>query len=233
VSLDAFAVQNDAFRGKGNFDAAMRALELYRAAGFDPKVLLTVTRQTLPGLERFLIFLIERGFTSLNVHWFRPIGRGRGHDEWSVNAVEIGQSIRRAFARFGVGEVRFCDQDGGEQQQNCGVGRFLNIMPNGDVFPCHVLTDPEFRCGNVRTQKLMDICRQNGLLGQLAGLDFSTIARQEPGVSDLTKAGACLGAVYAEKPELRVWRDHLSLPAVQELTGVLIPPPVATKSGAA
>jgi radical SAM protein with 4Fe4S-binding SPASM domain len=40
-------------------------------------------------------------------------------------------------------------------------------MPNGDVFPCHVLTEREFRGGNVREQSLVEICRRNGLLGQL------------------------------------------------------------------
>lgn len=132
LSLDAFAARNDAFRGAGNFDAAIRALEVYRAFGFDLKVLLTITRETLPELEEFLIFLIKRGFSSINVHWFRPIGRGRGHEEWCVNASEINQSIRQAFARIGA---RLPDSDVQESQPNCGVGRFLNIMPNGDVFP--------------------------------------------------------------------------------------------------
>lgn len=212
ISLDSFALQNDAFRGVGNFDAAMRALDVYREVGFDPKVLVTVTRQTLPDLEEFLIFLVERGFISINVHWFRPIGRGKGHGEWSVNGPEIKQAIQRAFARFGAGQAPSVDSDEVGSQCHCGVGRFLNIMPNGDVFPCHVLTSSEFRCGNVRTQNLQDICRCNGLLGQLAGLDFHAMARQEPSVAELTKADTCLGTVYSEKPDLSVWRKNLSLP---------------------
>lgn len=215
VSLDGFAKQNDVFRGAGNFDAAMRALEIYRAVGLDPKVLLTITRQTVPDLEEFLIFLIGRGFISINVHRFRPFGRGRKHEEWCASGVEIKQPIRRALARFGAAETAPPDSGEEDSRHHCGVGRFLNIMPNGDVFPCHVLIDPEFRCGNVRTQSLLDICRRTGLLGELAGLDFRTMARQEPGVMDLTRVDACLGAVYAGNRDLRVWRDHLSLPLVQ------------------
>lgn len=51
------------------------------------------------------------------------------------------------------------DPPGPESCSNCGVGSFLNIMPNGDVFPCHVLTQREFRCGNVREDGLLEICR--------------------------------------------------------------------------
>lgn len=215
VSLDAFATKNDAFRGAGNFEAAMRALYIYRDAGFDPKILVTVTRQALPDLEEFLLYLIERGFISINVHWFRPIGRGAGHEEWCVNGAEIKLAVDQAFTRLGVQQPPLADSVETESQSHCGVGQFLNVMPNGDVFPCHVLTDPEFRCGNVRTQNLVDICRRNGLLGELAGLDFRSMARQEPGVAELTKPDTCLGAVYAEKRDLSVWRTHLSLPIIR------------------
>src|SRR5712692_6440093 len=60
VSLDAFAERNDAMRGRGNFEAAVRALEYYYAVGFEPKVLITITSQSLPDLEALLCFLIEK-----------------------------------------------------------------------------------------------------------------------------------------------------------------------------
>jgi MoaA/NifB/PqqE/SkfB family radical SAM enzyme len=62
-------------------------------------------------------------------------------------------------------------------------------MPNGDVFPCHVLTEREFRCGNVREQRLVEICRRNGLLGQLRRLDFHTLAQADERVAGLTRPG--------------------------------------------
>lgn len=51
VSLDAMRERNDALRGEGNFDAAVRALETYYAVGSEPKVLVTVTAHGLPDLE--------------------------------------------------------------------------------------------------------------------------------------------------------------------------------------
>jgi radical SAM protein with 4Fe4S-binding SPASM domain len=88
---------------------------------------------------------------------------------------------------------------------NCGVGSFLNIMPNGDVFPCHVLTQREFRCGNVRERSLLDTCRRSGLLGQLEALDFRELARQDERLSPLAHTNVCMGNVYANTKTLPVW----------------------------
>lgn len=89
-------------------------------------------------------------------------------------------------------------------------------MPNGDVFPCHVLTEREFRCGNVREQSLLEICRRAGLLGELRALDFQELARQDERVAPLTNPGTCMGNAYAKTRELPVWRKNLPTLHVNE-----------------
>lgn len=210
VSLDGLAPRNDSNRGTANFEAAMRALETYRAVGFEPKVLVTVTRQTLPDLEELICFLVENRFSSININPFRPLGRGALHSDWCVSDSEITLAMKNARFRFCHDEVNASESSEAKSQGHCGVGRFINIMPNGDVFPCHVLTDREFRCGNVRQQLLSDICRGTGLLGQLAGLDFHYMAYEEPRVVQLTKLKACLGTVFSGSRELAIWRKHLT-----------------------
>lgn len=186
VSLDAMAARNDALRGEGNFEATVRALEIYYAVGFEPKVLITVTAHSLPDLEKLLYFLIEKKITRVNLNVFRPIGRGWGHWNWRVNPAEVQAAVRRAWVRSYPDLPISPDTLGSESCSNCGVGSFLNIMPNGDVFPCHVLTGREFRCGNVREQSLVEICRCNGLLGELQVLDFYELVRQDERLMPLT-----------------------------------------------
>ena len=96
-------------------------------------------------------------------------------------------------------------------QSHCGVGQFLNILPNGDVFPCHVLTEPEFLCGNVRERPLREICNRNGLLGALADSDFRKLAMQEGQVESLIQPYSCMGEVYAKTRGLAVWRNNFPL----------------------
>ena len=96
VSIDALEARNDALRGAGNFAAAMRALEIYYSVGFEPKVLVTVTAQSLPDLEELLCLLLEKKLTRINLNGFRPVGRGRGHWELMVNPDDVREVLRKA-----------------------------------------------------------------------------------------------------------------------------------------
>lgn len=217
VSIDALEARNDALRGAGNFAAAMRALKTYYSVGFEPKVLVTVTSQSLPDLEELICFLIEKRLTRIKLNGFRPIGRGREHWELMVNPDDVRTAVQKARARcypnadappHAPAEP---NEPEVESQTNCGVGSFLNIMPNGDVFPCHVLTQSEFRCGNLREQSLVEICRRTGLLGQLSRLDFKELAKQEGQLAPVLKSGACMGEVYAKTRSLPVWSNSIPL----------------------
>ena len=211
VSLDALPERNDAMRGRGNFEAAMRALECYYAVGFEPKVLVTITSMSLPDLEELICFLVKRRFRRINLNGFRPIGRGEGHGDWTPNPADIKAMVSNAWRRSHPAESEPVDPPAIEPSCNCGVGRFLNILPNGDVFPCHVLTQPEFRCGNVRKERLLHICSRGGLIGTLARLDFRELVKAEGRLAPLTKKGACMGGVYAKTSDLPVWRERINV----------------------
>lgn len=210
VSLDALPARNDALRGVGNFEAAVRALETYYSVGFEPKALVTVTAHSLPDLEELLCFLIEKKITRINLNAFRPIGRGKGHGELVANPNDIRAAVRRAWMRCYPDQSLPPEASQPEICSNCGVGSFLNIMPNGDVFPCHVLTQREFRCGNVREQGLLEICHRNGLLGQLQTLNFQELARQDECLAPLTRPN-CMGEIYAKTKAMPVWQHTLPL----------------------
>jgi hypothetical protein len=79
-----------------------------------------------------------------------------------------------------------------------------------------VLTEREFRCGNVREQGLLEICQRNGLLAELQALDFQELARQDERVTPLTKPNTCMGNVYAKTRELPVWKRNLPTLQVNE-----------------
>ncbi|MBI4673447.1 MAG: radical SAM protein [Chloroflexi bacterium] len=209
VSIDALAARNDALRGEGNFDAAMRALDEYYRVGFEPKVLVTVTQTSSPDLTDLLVLLISKKLTRININLFRPIGRGKGQRELMANPAEVRAAVRRAWERAYPDKPIPPDPPEPDSCAKCGVGSFLNIMPNGDVFPCHVLTDREFRAGNVREQSLLEICHQAGLLGRLQRLDFRELAEHDPRLVPLAQPNMCMGNVYAETKTLPVWRDNI------------------------
>jgi len=187
VSVDALRDRNDRLRDIGSFDAAVRALDTLYAAGFEPIAMVTVTRSGLADLEELLAFLLERRITRVHLNPFRAIGRGAACGDWAVAPQEVRAALDRIRERLFPGQP-----PAGAQQtecMNCAIGSFLNILPEGDVFPCHVLATPAFRLGNVSEHSLSEMCAAGGPLGQLQSLDF-----RQP----LVKPGTCLGTLYRQ-----------------------------------
>src|SRR5262249_30724184 len=156
VSLDGFQAENDALRGRGNYHAALRAIELLHGVGFEVKVLITLTSINSTSLPRLVEFLTARGIRRVNINPFRPFGRGATHPELAANISVARESIQSIGSRA-VRRESDAPELYGRSSVNCGIGRFVNIMPDGDVYPCHVLTRKEFRCGSIRTESLRQI----------------------------------------------------------------------------
>ena len=187
VSVDALAERNDALRGRGSFASAVQALDVLHARGFEPKALITVTERTLPDLEDLLCLLNDRGITRVNINPVRAVGRGRCRAAAGPDRVDVHTAVERAWRRCHPGREA-PPTPWSRTRRGCGVGSFVNIMPNGDTFPCHVLTQPAFRCGNVREQSLATMCTEGGVLSNLAAFD-----RSRRGT-----LGGCLGALPPE-----------------------------------
>jgi hypothetical protein len=195
-SIDAMQERNDCLRGKGSFVAAINALSTYYDAGFEPKALITVTSVSMCDL--LVRYLLDRGIRQFNLNQFRTVGRG-------ASVEHLGCDHNAAVGRFHHAIRLWCAEQGlahrsrePEFQTNCGVGRFLNVLPDGAVFPCHVLTASEFRCGNVRDAALSVICNHDTLFGSLARLDFRDLPANEKYWNTKYGAATCLGSIVAE-----------------------------------
>lgn len=212
VSLDGLRERNDALRGTGNFDAALHALRTFYDVGFEPKILITITAGNVDDLEELICLLHQHKLTRLSFNNFRPIGRGEGRWDWRADPARVRDALTRARQRcYPDAPLPVDDVEVEQESCHCGVGTMLNILPNGDVFPCHVLTSSEFCCGNVRKQNLLEICRSNGLLGDLASLDFRHLAKADEKLSDLARRGVCMGNVYARTKQSPAWKESLPI----------------------
>jgi MoaA/NifB/PqqE/SkfB family radical SAM enzyme len=209
VSIDALEERNDRLRGDGNFRAALQALETFYEAGFEPKALVTLTSEGLPDLEELISLLVSMKIRRININVFRPIGRGKSHRALQTDLRAARAAVDRAMGRSQLGSKYSAPQVGSEGPVSCGAGQFLNIMPNGDVFPCHVLTQREFRCGNLRNQSLVQICGQMRLLGQLSRLNLRELASMAPRLAELAKPDPCMGNVYATTRDVPAWKEKL------------------------
>jgi MoaA/NifB/PqqE/SkfB family radical SAM enzyme len=195
VSLDALEERNNTLRGEGSFEAAVRALRVLYSVGFEPIAMVTVTRQSLPDLEGLLEYLLERRITRIHLIPFRAIGRGASHDDWRLEPEDSRAAVEQVLTRIFSSSPGPAAPPVEHECINCGAGSFLNILPEGDVYPCHVLVSPRFRLGNVRHDRLGDLCAAGGLLDRMQGLNFRTLANIDTRWKDLVMPGACLGSI--------------------------------------
>jgi mycofactocin radical SAM maturase len=159
ISLDGVdAATNDAVRGAGSFDMAMRAMQHLADADFGPfKISVVVTRQNVPQLDRFKALADSFG-AQLRVTRLRP--SGRGVDSWDhlhpTNAQqrEIYDWLMANGEHVLTGDSFFHLNALGDPLPGlnmCGAGRVVCLIdPVGDVYACPFVIHDEFLAGNVR-----------------------------------------------------------------------------------
>ena len=160
ISIDgATAATNDAVRGSGSYDAAVRAMDLLADAGFGQfKISVVVTRQNVPELDD-LDRLAERFGAQLRLTRLRPSGRGA--DTWAELHPTQEQQLelyRWLSDRPHVltGDSFFHLSALGEPLPGlnlCGAGRVVCLIdPVGDVYACPFVLHDEFKAGSVRDE---------------------------------------------------------------------------------
>ncbi|HQJ34741.1 MAG TPA: mycofactocin radical SAM maturase [Rhodoglobus sp.] len=158
VSIDgATAEVNDAVRGPGTFDTALRALENLSDAGFrDAKLSVVVTRHNVPQLDEFKRIADRYGAT-LRLTRLRPSGRGA--DVWDELHPTAEQQRTLYDWLKGAGENVLTGDSffhlsglGGPLPglNLCGAGRVVCLVdPVGDVYACPFAIHDQFLAGNV------------------------------------------------------------------------------------
>jgi mycofactocin radical SAM maturase len=158
ISIDgADAATNDAVRGEGSFDMAIRAMEHLRDAEFGSfKISVVVTRHNVGQLDAFEALAARFG-AELRLTRLRPSGRGA--DSW--DQLHPTQADQRTLFRWLVQRPHVLTGDSffhlsalGESLPGlnlCGAGRIVCLIdPVGDVYACPFVLHDEFLAGTVR-----------------------------------------------------------------------------------
>jgi mycofactocin biosynthetic radical S-adenosylmethionine protein MftC len=186
ISLDgATADINDAVRGAGSYDTAIRAMDNLAAAGFRGfKVSVVVTRHNIAQLDKLAEIAGDHD-AQLRLTRLRPSGRGA--DVWPELHPTAGQQrelydwLAAHGDRVLTGDSFFHLSPYGKPLPGlnmCGAGRVVCLIdPVGDVYACPFAIHENFLAGNVR--------RAGG---------FETVWRESPLFADLREpqtGGAC------------------------------------------
>ena len=160
ISLDgADAATNDAIRGPGSYETALRAMDNLKAANFGPfKISVVMTRQNIPQIAQFEEIAHRYG-AQLRLTRLRP--SGRGVDTWDDLHPTTEQ--QRELYRWLLDRPHVLTGDSffhlsalGDPLEGlnlCGAGRVVCLIdPVGDVYACPFVIHEDFLAGNVRDE---------------------------------------------------------------------------------
>jgi len=203
ISLDgATAAVNDAVRGRGSYDTALRAMQHLSDAGFRGfKISVVMTRENVEQLDEFKA-IADRYDAQLRITRLRPSGRGA--DVWDDLHVTAEQQRRLYDWLVAHGEnVLTGDSffhlagygDALPGLNLCGAGRVVCLIdPVGDVYACPFAIHENFLAGNVRAPGGFEtVWRESAL--------FATLRAPQSGgaCASCSAYDACRGGCMAAK----------------------------------
>ncbi|MGH3170051.1 MAG: mycofactocin radical SAM maturase, partial [Trebonia sp.] len=204
ISLDgATAEVNDAVRGPGSYDTAMRAMRNLHEAGFEGfKLSVVMTRQNIPQLDAFKE-IADRFGAQLRITRLRPSGRGA--DSWDTlhplpeQQRELYDWLVTRGEQVLTGDSFFHLSAYGPALPGlnlCGAGRVVCLIdPVGDVYACPFAIHPSFLAGNVRDAGgFQRVWRESPLFASLRSPDTGGACRS-CGHYDSCRGG-CMAAKF-------------------------------------
>jgi len=205
ISIDGPPEVNDILRGNGSFRSAVNAIKNLKNAGISPVVSITMTSLNLSMLKDFLSFLLDELFiTSFHLSILKPSGRNLDHPElkcsWEKAQQIIADFWQNRFIKSSLPENR--RRSALINCGNCGVGSHINILPDGSVYPCHVLSVPKFCLGNIRKTDLSKIIFESDILRFLRSINFTELAKSNNYLNNELKNNICLGEILQKEPDL-------------------------------
>ena len=159
ISLDGATPEvNDAVRGRGSYEVALRAMGNLADAGFAGfKISVVMTRHNVGQLDEFKA-IADRFGAQLRITRLRPSGRGA--DVWDELHPTAGQQrelydwlvAHGTDVLTGDSFFHLSGFGGALPGLNlCGAGRVVCLIdPVGDVYACPFAIHPSFLAGNVR-----------------------------------------------------------------------------------
>lgn len=181
VSLDgATADVNDAIRGKGTYTKILHAADLLARHGVKFSLNTVLTRTNYPQLEDLRTLAAGYG-AELRVSRFRPSGRGKtsrpdlGPDKDQLEAFALWLEQHELVR---TGDSFFCLTSENRRRKGldmCGAAKMTCcISPNGNVYPCAFLQEPEFLVGNVGQDDFKALWDESPILNHLRHLRVDT-----------------------------------------------------------
>lgn len=211
VSLESFNSEiNNEIRGRGIYEKVMDTLKYLKKIGHGSSttISMTLTNLNISEVTKMWDFCMEEGF---NTHYgiFVESGRGRCNSEYLDVKIEDQIDVyfhllrENAERREDIEECLDIPRCLTKCATYCGaINSILNIMPNGDIYPCPNLIEPVWKMGNIREQKIADIISESPVTKQITARDVRNVTECKDCSIRFVCGGGCMANAYLKKDDI-------------------------------
>ncbi len=197
VSLDGSTEGIHAItRGYGNHAAAVNAIDLLTKCGADVQVAMTVHRGNIGDIDP----MTRRFGARLTFQPLFQAGRGADWNDLALSGKEYYDALastENVAPMAAIGTV--LENLRGRGATRCALAESeISISETGDVYPCQLLSSPEFAAGNVRVTPLAEIFFNSAVLAKARSISVDTLEKCRECPVRLLCAGGCRARDFYE-----------------------------------
>lgn len=225
ISLDSKTPTiNDKHRGSGVFERVMDSIAYAGKSGVKIRINSVITEDTVSGLyETWEWALRELKCDFFTPSLYTPFNLNGDESQNPVAPPSMEKLIceyQKAFEKL-PGHYRNAFKKI-YPKNSCGMAKGeVCLSPEGDVYPCHIMTSAAFQCGNVKTVKFPDIINQSEKLAQFRQITVDQIEQCRECDFRLLCGGGCIAQNYALNNDLTknngLYCDYLKWDVIERL----------------
>jgi radical SAM protein with 4Fe4S-binding SPASM domain len=168
ISLDGMSRPvHEGIRGEGTFLQTMRAIELLLARNMEKRLALSITimKSNLAEVTKLIEFALQSGISIVNMRPVMAAGNAKlNWEEINPTPDEYAKLFDELYPLFfeyrGKLKIRGCLSDfifgtlTNPQKRGCPAGETLMVDSNGNVYPCSMVSHPDYCLGNIINESL-------------------------------------------------------------------------------
>jgi radical SAM protein with 4Fe4S-binding SPASM domain len=203
VSLDGTTDEiNSLTRGKNTSKAAVKAFDLLMAENANVLMNMTVTKTNLHDISN----MVKRYGDRLNFQPLFKAGLAKDEDENAITGDEYYEalaSVDGVNPLAKIGEIITSYKGTGISKCPLADGD-VSISETGDVYPCQMLYEPEFKGGNIKESSLIDIYNGSEAFKPLRRLQVENLKGCSTCAVRRICGGSCRARAYLETGDIGV-----------------------------
>ena len=209
VSLDGPREIHDEVRGKGSYDAAMKAIENFVNAGINPYINAVVTNSNYNKLDHLVKVADKYGLASVKSPPLMAIGKGENTSQPSVLELVKAWWLVDKTSRDLNSHVPLDNKKSATEPYiskygyHCGAAiNSISLDSDGSIYPCQASQIPEFLAGNIRDDSLKNIWENSSVFEEWRATSVEKIEECSDCEWRYYCAGGCRMHAYSEHEKI-------------------------------